>query len=152
MSVDPHCTHQNDSKSTSATLSARMFMCARCHANTMVCSCCDRGNVYCPLCRTIARKEARRQTAKRYQQSYIGRSKHAERQRRYRERQRHLEAKVTHQGRTASKIVIKPNDRQKVVNQQAEMPYKVQLNAIICDYCKEICTPYVRRNFSSRTC
>ena len=151
-SFDSHCNHENTSRDVCATLSARMFMCGRCNAQTTVCSCCDRGNVYCPECRTIARKEARQRTAKRYQKSYIGRSNHAERQRQYQERQRRLEKKVTHQGSTSVANVLSHADRPKVVEQHAELPHYEHLNAIICDYCEGVCSKFIRRDFFARVC
>ena len=78
---------------------ARMFLCGRCRAQVMLCSRCDRGNVYCgPDCATIRRRESLRAAGRRYQQSRQGRFAHAARSRRYRERSRN----VTHQGSAAA--------------------------------------------------
>jgi hypothetical protein len=66
---------------------ARMYLCASCRAQVVLCSRCDRGNRYCGrLCRRQARAEARRQTAQRYQRSWRGRIAHAQRTRRWRQR------------------------------------------------------------------
>jgi hypothetical protein len=80
---------------------ARLFLCARCQCQVRICSRCDRGQQYCGArCAGIARGESRRAAARRYQHSRHGRHRHAERQRRYRERCRQgpRRAKVTHQG------------------------------------------------------
>jgi hypothetical protein len=73
----------------------RMFLCGRCRAQVVLCSHCDRGNVYCgPGCAEIRRQESIRAAGSRYQRSRSGRFAHAARMRRYRERQR----EVTHHG------------------------------------------------------
>jgi hypothetical protein len=89
----------------------RLFLCARCRVQVVLCSHCDRGNRYCGrVCRRLARDAARRASASRYQRSWRGRLAHAERSRRW--RQRHaargtlddcgdasgLEHNVTHKG------------------------------------------------------
>jgi len=87
--------------------SARLFLCARCRAQVLLCSHCDRGQVYCTrACSLAARRERRRHTAKRYQDSRNGRLKHAARTACWRKRRRSLRHasagidvdKVTHQG------------------------------------------------------
>ena len=66
---------------------ARLYNCARCHCQVIICSYCDRGNIYCDKsCADLARKTSLRKAGKRYQRSYRGRLKHAERQRHYRAR------------------------------------------------------------------
>jgi hypothetical protein len=76
--------------------SARVFNCARCQRQVVICSHCDRGNIYCgKRCSQSARRQSRREASRRYQRTRRGRFAHAARQRRYRQRRR---AKVTHQG------------------------------------------------------
>ena len=87
---------------------ARLYLCARCRVQVILCSRCDRGNRYCGRpCWHEARAEARRQTAQRYQRSWGGRIAHAQRSRRWRMRRaaRHVvdgtgvdAHNVTHQG------------------------------------------------------
>ena len=75
--------------------SARLFHCARCHCQVIVCRRCDRGNVYCfNGCASAARNRSLRDAAVRYRRSHRGRLANAARQRRYRARRQ----KVTHQG------------------------------------------------------
>ncbi len=77
----------------------RMYRCARCHEQVVVCQRCDRGQIYCPAgCAALARRERQRAAAARYQASRHGRFVHAERSRRYRRRRRALSEIVTHQG------------------------------------------------------
>ena len=86
---------------------ARRFVCARCRMPVLVCSHCDRGQVYCASgCAQAARGERQRDAARRYQFSRRGRFKHAARTRRWREHQAVLTKlattppaqSVTHQG------------------------------------------------------
>jgi len=87
----------------------RMYLCARCRAQVVVCRRCDRGQIYCPSglgpsnsgpsgCAVVARREAQRAAGGRYQSSRRGRFVHAERTRRYRDRKRERCKMVTHQG------------------------------------------------------
>jgi hypothetical protein len=84
---------------------ARLYLCARCRIQVVLCSRCDRGNRYCGrACRHQAREDARRQTAQRYQRSWHGRMAHAQRSRRWRQRRAAAAGRgsdvhnVTHQG------------------------------------------------------
>ena len=73
----------------------RMFLCGRCRAQVVLCSRCDRGNVYCgPACAQARRRESVRAAGKRYQDSRAGRFAHAARSRQYRAGRQN----VTHQG------------------------------------------------------
>ena len=99
---------------------ARVFLCAGCRTQVVLCSHCDRGNRYCGRpCWRRARDVARREAARRYQRSPRGLKTHAERSRRWRERQRarragmaagnpdHAGAQtsgVTHQGWPAQRV------------------------------------------------
>ena len=81
---------------------ARLFLCARCREQVLLCSDCDRGQQYCSrACSRVSRRERRRHTARLYQSSRRGQLKHAARTASWRVRQRtlgHLIDKVTHQG------------------------------------------------------
>jgi hypothetical protein len=89
---------------------ARRFLCARCRVPVLVCSRCDRGQIYCPTgCAAMVRRQAQRDAGRRYQRSRPGRFKHAARTRRWRERRALLAVpaarsqtattqSVTHQG------------------------------------------------------
>jgi len=80
----------------------RMYQCARCREQVVVCRRCDRGQIYCLAgCATLARRERQRAAARRYQSSRRGRFVHAERSRRHRHRQRASTQIVTHQGSVA---------------------------------------------------
>ncbi len=73
----------------------RMFLCARCRCQVLVCRRCDRGHTYClGTCAQDARRERQREARRRYQATPRGRAMHAERNRRYRARR----CRVTDQG------------------------------------------------------
>ena len=75
--------------------SCRMFLCARCRSQVLVCRRCDRGQIYCAgTCAQQVRRHYQREARRRYQASPQGRAMHADRNRRYRARQR----SVTDQG------------------------------------------------------
>lgn len=86
---------------------ARLFYCARCFAPVVICSHCDRGNIYCgSICSERTRTLNHRIANQKYQLSLKGQLKHAQRQRRYRERQKATAKKVTDQGSPT----LTPND------------------------------------------
>lgn len=93
---------------------ARRFVCARCRAPVLVCSHCDRGQIYCATgCAPTARRQLQRDAGRRYQDSLRGRFNHAARTQRWRTRQAALAMStsmpaaasaaqsVTHQGSPA---------------------------------------------------
>ena len=92
---------------------ARRFLCARCRTPALVCSRCDRGQIYCATgCAAVARLQSQRDAGRRYQCSRPGRFMHAARTQRWRERQALLVVplagsemarpqSVTHQGSPA---------------------------------------------------
>ena len=61
---------------------ARRFLCARCRAPVLVlvCSACDRGQIYCASgCSALARRQSQHAAAQRYQRTRCGRFIHAAR-------------------------------------------------------------------------
>ena len=84
---------------------ARLFLCAGCRVQVVLCSHCDRGNRYCSrTCWRQTHDLARREAACRYQRSRGGSVRHAARSHRWRQRTALRAAegdavhKVTHQG------------------------------------------------------
>lgn len=124
---------------------ARIFNCGLCHSLVTICSCCDRGNIYCgEVCATQARSESSRLANKRYQNTYQGKLNHAARQKRYIARLKLAEQKVTHHS-------IQP-------------PYNILLRILIavamqkivllrkngeicCNFCGKPCSAFVRQGF-----
>ena len=77
---------------TDQPLRGRVFTCARCQGEVLVCIGCDRGRRYCgSKCSGQARRQALHANGQRYQSSPAGRLAHARRSRRYRQRRRERE-------------------------------------------------------------
>jgi hypothetical protein len=83
---------------------ARLFHCARCRIQVLVCSHCDRGQRYCASgCAMATRRELQGAAGKLYQQGCDGRANHAIRMAAWRTRRAEKVVAVTHQGsQTAS--------------------------------------------------
>lgn len=70
-------------------IETRIFNCRRCNTRVFIYKHRDRGNVYCSInCSRMARQKSLRMAGKKYQTTRKGQFKHAERQKRYRERQK----------------------------------------------------------------
>ena len=74
--------------------SARLFLCAGCRAQVLICSCCDRGQIYCAGdCAPHARRQcASAPPAARYQTSVAGGARMPSAARRYRARRQKRDA------------------------------------------------------------
>jgi hypothetical protein len=78
-----HVSHSVDG------VSCRLFLCARCRCQVLICRQCDRGQRYCSgTCAQEARRIQQRDARRRYQGTPRGRAMHAARSRRYRARGR----------------------------------------------------------------
>jgi hypothetical protein len=66
-----------------AAAEARVFTCARCAVGVRICRHCDRGNIYCPRCAPVARRERVKRAGAQYQQRAPGRANHKRRQQEY---------------------------------------------------------------------
>ncbi len=121
--------------------SAREFNCARCHMQVIICSPCDRGNIYCGRdCSQYSRVLNHRIANQIYQKTLKGRQKHAERQRRYRQRLREKPNKVTDHGSND----LPPNDLLPRVpseerSQKIEQPH--------CHFCRKAVSTFLRNGF-----
>jgi hypothetical protein len=128
--------------------SARVFNCARCQRQVVICSHCDRGNIYCgKRCSQSARRQSRREASRRYQRTRRGRFAHAARQRRYRQRRR---AKVTHQGSPP----LVPDEtlpaESRTSARRNEVPAGVAGDDIRCHFCGRVCSHFLRQSFLRR--
>lgn len=120
-------------------LSGRLFNCVRCHVLVIICSPCDRNNIYCgSTCSRAARQKSCTMASQRYQKSHRGRLKHAERQRRYRGRR---EIKVTHHSSPAlpPHVVLPP--------QPNELISEAMSGQLRCHFCSKLCSPFLRRGY-----
>ena len=128
--------------------SARLFNCARCRCQVVICSHCDRGNIYCgKRCAQAARRQSRREAGRRYQKTRRGRFAHAERQRRYRRRRR---AKVTHQGSPP----LLPDEtlpvESRTLVRRGDFLVVHPGDGIRCHLCGRVCSEFVRHAFLHR--
>ncbi len=121
--------------------SSRLFNCARCYHQVVVCSDCDRGQIYCgPSCSDVARVQSCRKAQKRYQKSFKGRMKHAMRQRRYRA----LLKKVTHH----TSPPTSENGLLSLVENTVEKPVIPKKPCQMrCHFCQKIVSFWLRRGF-----
>jgi len=122
--------------------SARLFFCARCHGQVIICRHCDRGQVYCADgCADLARTASRRRAGQRYSATRQGRHNNAERQRRFRARQQN---KVTHHGsnRRVALALLRST-----VHRQVRHPQHAYPTTLHCHICHNPCDPFLRRHF-----
>ena len=128
--------------------SARLFNCARCHCQVLLCSHCDRGQIYCGRsCAQAARRHATHAAGRRYQRSRRGRFAHAERQRRYRQRRR---ANVTHQGSPPARQAARlPEESRRSIARHA-LPVSDPADGIRCHCCARVCRAFLRHTTLQR--
>ena len=125
--------------------SARLFNCARCHALTIVCPACDRGQRYCSSgCSAIARRESLQRAARQYRSTRRGRHTNAERQRRYRERQRN---KVTHHGSVTPAVPAVLPDTANEATEPVSVIRQTPCPVLHCHFCQRTCSSFLRRDF-----
>lgn len=118
--------------------SARLYQCDRCHRQCIICSDCDRGNIYCRFaCAAQSRTQNHRIANHNYQKTFRGSQKHAMRQRAYRLRQKQ---KVTDQG----SIEISPNDLLPTTENDNK---KIISEKICCHFCGKNVLPYLRNGY-----
>lgn len=118
--------------------SARLYQCVRCHCQCIICGDCDRGNIYCgSTCAAQSRTQNHRIANRIYQKTFRGSQKHADRQRRYKLRQKQ---KVTDQGSVFPSshdllLTIENDDK------------KTPLKGVICHFCGNKVSPYLRNDY-----
>ena len=122
---------------------ARLFLCGQCRVQVLICSHCDRGNMYCGDCGQEARRRSQREAGRRYQASRRGRFTHAARSRRYRAR-RNL---VTHQGSPPDQPDDLLSESPAVAVTAQLLADKPSLPRWHCHCCGRRCPEFVRRDF-----
>jgi hypothetical protein len=132
--------------------SPRLFLCAACWQMVIICSRCDRGQIYCAKgCAREARRRAQLEAGRRYQSSRRGRLNHAERNRRYRARKKN----VTHQGSIAEPNLL-PRSSTVCASESppASRGYVPAATHSHCDWCGSCASQFVRQDFlrSRRVC
>lgn len=126
---------------------ARFFLCGRCRAQVLICSCCDRGQIYCADgCAGLARREGQRAAGRRYQTSRRGRVAHAQRAHRYRARQKN----VTHQGSPPQPPDDLVSPGSAVTASEPSLSPDARRWAWHCHWCGCRCSQFVRQGFLRR--
>jgi hypothetical protein len=123
----------------------RLFLCIRCHAQVVLCSGCDHGQIYCSkICAFFARQKSLRLARSRYQKTFNGRRNHAACQARYRTK---LKNKVTDHGSPLPpqnapilSLEIRP---EKTENEHQEP-------TLYCCFCKKHVSDWIRNDFLRR--
>ena len=129
-------------------LSGRLFLCAGCRHQVIVCSCCDRGQIYCvDGCARQARRRTVQQAGRRYQASHRGRRMHAARMGRWRARQQ----KVTHHGSPVPPAgdLLAPA-AMTILRDAAAPADQPRLSGPHCHWCGRSCLPLLRQGFLRR--
>ena len=128
--------------------SGRLFLCAGCRLQVMICSCCDRGQIYCAeVCAQRVRRRSQQCAGQRYQNGQTGRRRHAARQGRYRARDK----KVTHHGspRRPPDDLLTPSSSATASDANAWTDRPSPL-ASHCHWCGRRCLDLVRQVFLRR--
>lgn len=127
---------------------ARLFLCLRCRVQVLVCSYCDRGQVYCGAdCAREARRRSQHEAGRRYQASRRGRVNHAARARRYRARKNN----VTHQGSAPDRTDDLLSEGPAVAVTEQLPTDKSSRPQWHCHRCGRRCPELVRRDFLRRS-
>ena len=127
---------------------ARLFHCAHCQSQSIICRHCDRGHIYCSVtCAQIARRATHRAADQRYQNTRKGQHKHANRQRLYRQRLSLKKEKVTDQGSTLlplNDLLPLPfrSPKKRVTTIQNK-----KAGQVICQFCGCQCALFLRTDF-----
>ncbi len=148
----------------------RLFLCARCQAQVLVCSQCDRGQRYCAAgCADITRLSLQREAGKRYQQSRAGRHKHASRMHQWRKRRAAAAKIVTHHSSQAtpanavlagneSHLAIPPDSQPQppcssIASESIALCATANTQSVMlapvwrCHWCRSPCAALVRQGF-----
>jgi hypothetical protein len=130
--------------------SYRIYNCAGCAKQTILCRKCDRGNIYCSeTCAAERRCRSLQQAGARYQKTLKGRHAHAQRQKCYRQRVSVSEEKVTHQGSIPEQecVSLEKNKFGGVVACRTTAFKRELAREIRCHLCGRICGPFGRYEF-----
>lgn len=120
---------------------ARLYQCVHCNCQCIICSDCDRGNIYCgSVCTKQSRIQNHRIANQFYQKTFRGRQKHALRQNHYRQRQQEKIKKVTDQGST----LIPPNDLLPIAENDTKKMTSEQMH---CHFCGKNVSSYLRNGY-----
>jgi len=129
-------------------LPARRFLCGACRSAALICSFCDRGQIYCGAgCARRARQCSLRDAGRRYRASHQGRRNQARRTARWRDRQKN----VTHHGSPPpSADDLLPSGAPVVARDAASPGDRRRPATPHCHWCGRRCPDFVRQGFLRR--
>ena len=126
----------------------RLYHCQRCGMQVCICAECDCGNLYCPgECAELARLESVRRAGARYQRTFRGARKHAERQRRYREQQKRS---VTHHAFSVVTTRCSVSRHPVIASESSDVDFKepprhpIHLLQTRCAFCGRVLPAFAR--------
>jgi len=123
----------------------RLFQCTLCQTQSIVCSKCDRGQIYCSkVCAVIARKISMKLAGMRYQKTFNGKRKHAARQALYRMRQNEI---VTHR---SSPSMPQHASMNSLENKPDKTENEHEKAVLTCSFCKKPVSDWIRNDFLRR--
>jgi hypothetical protein len=128
--------------------SGRLLLCAKCRNQAVVCSCCDRGQIYCSSsCAGEARGLKLREAGRRYRRTSRGRQMGAARMGRMRARQKI----VTHHGSPPlPPDDLLPIDATVTTRDDISLPERPRTSTEHCHWCGRRCLPQLRQDFLRR--
>ena len=128
---------------------ARLFQCARCFCQTLICSLCDRGNQYCSkACSYQARHDSHKRANRKYAQTRKGKHHNAKRQQRYRQRQTQ---KVTDQGSAPKAALVSLSGLVNKPVLRPCLPVVAQSLSRVCHFCSTRISELIRNDFLYRS-
>ena len=130
--------------------SFRLFNCALCFQQVRLCRSCDRGNRYCgQVCAAVARRRSLAEAGRRYQRSFKGALKHAQRQATYQVR---AAAKLTHQGflKGVPSVILFLESDKRAAEPTTPEPKTETVERIRCSGCGVSCGPFARHDYIGR--
>ena len=128
--------------------SARLFQCALCSRQTVICRHCDRGQQYCSAeCSDKARQISLKRANEKYRRSTRSQHANAQRQRRYRQRQ---QKKVTYQGSPPAEVSVSWLLSVITVVLASSNPVTRGFGCTRCHFCQRRIHPFLRRDFLGR--
>lgn len=125
--------------------SARLYNCARCGCQVIICSHCDRGNIYCAGdCARLSRQEKVKATQKRYEQTQKAKIAKSKRQYNYRQRQKD---KATDQGSRVLALYDLLLIELGKLKEKVQKCHFSQAAHPCCHFCGSPCTDFLRLFF-----
>lgn len=125
--------------------SARLYICVRCGCQVLICSYCDRGNIYCAgNCSELSRKEKLKEAQKRYEETDKAKKAKAKRQQQYRQRQKE---KATHQGSKTIRLYDLLLLELEKLKKKRKNSHFTNSTHYFCHFCGIACSDFLRLFF-----